>query len=378
MKSAVQFGAGNIGRGFIGLLLHQAGYAVTFVDVSAALVDAINRQGRYGVRFAGSAQPPATVDRISAVLAADEPAVARAVADADLVTTAVGPRVLPSLAPAIARGLAARPAGRAPAVVIACENLIGASAVLHAAVKPLLPAEKENAAVFPNCAVDRIVPVQSVDPADPLAVTVEPYAEWVIESTAFGRQLPPELPGVRYVDSLAPYIERKLFTVNTGHAALAYLGHRAGLRFIHEVSARPEILATAEAALRESGAGLQARHALSGPSHEHYIRSTLARFANPVLADELTRVARSPLRKLGPDERLIAPARLAAAAGIEPRAFARVIAAALRYDFAGDPEAVALQAALRAEGPAATLTRLTGLAASDPLHRAVLTHYHAS
>ena len=53
MKKAIHFGAGNIGRGFIGLLLSKAGYEVTFVDVAEALVNDINERGQYYVEIVG-------------------------------------------------------------------------------------------------------------------------------------------------------------------------------------------------------------------------------------------------------------------------------------------------------------------------------------
>ena len=375
MNTAVHFGAGNIGRGFIGLLLRQAGYAVTFVDIDASLVAALEREGRYTVRFAGGSPPPVTVDGIRALAATDPAAVARAVAGADIITTAVGVPALAAIAPAIAAGLRARAPAAAPAVVVACENQLNAGDTLRQLVAAAWPAGQPPRAIFPNCAVDRIVPLQAADPADPLAVMVEPYAEWIIETAGFGGQPPPALSGAVFVPDLAPYIERKLFIVNTGHAAIAYLGYQAGCRYIHEAIARPDLRTLADAALRESPAGLAARHGLPIAALEDYLQRALARFTTAELADEVTRVARQPRRKLGPRERLIAPARLAVAAGIEPRNLARIIAAALRYDAASDPDAVALQAALRVEGVSRILTRLSELPPTDPLHPLILEHF---
>lgn len=374
MKSAVHFGAGNIGRGFIGLLLHQAGFQVTFVDVNTATVDAINDRRRYCVRFAAPDTALVLVEGIAAVHGGNTADVARAVAGADLVTTAVGPGVLRHVAPVIAAGLQARDAARPPAAVIACENLIGASDLLGRLIREALPPGATVPAVFANCAVDRIVPLQQPDPADPLAVTVEPFCEWVIDAAGFNSLPAPALPGAMFVNGLQPYIERKLFTVNTGHAALAYLGYRVGCRFIHEAMARPEIRAITAGALRESGAGLVAHHRFNLPEHAAYVGKVLERFANPLLPDEVVRVGRAPLRKLGRAERLVAPACLALAAGFTPDNLARVIAAALSFDFAGDPEALVLQTELRADGPATVLARHTGLPAGHELHRLVLAY----
>ena len=49
MKKAIQFGAGNIGRGFIGGLLSNAGYHVVFADVNEAILNGINNEKQYKI-----------------------------------------------------------------------------------------------------------------------------------------------------------------------------------------------------------------------------------------------------------------------------------------------------------------------------------------
>jgi mannitol-1-phosphate 5-dehydrogenase len=161
---AVHFGAGNIGRGFIGQLLHESGYDIVFVDVRDDVVEALKTEGRYEVILADEDERRIPVDRVTALhsaLEAEE--VTARLAEADLVTTAVGPSVLPIIAPAIAQGLLERVRlGGAPVNVIACENMVGASQALKGYVMEHVPEESagavEEIAGFPNAAVDRIVP----------------------------------------------------------------------------------------------------------------------------------------------------------------------------------------------------------------------------
>ena len=161
---AVHFGAGNIGRGFIGQLLHESGYDITFVDVRDDVVDALKTEGRYEVILADEGEEHIPVDRVTALHSGgDAEEVTKRLAEADLVTTAVGPSVLPVIASAIAKGLLERVRlGGAPVNVIACENMVGASQALRGFVMEHVPAacaeSVEEIAGFPNAAVDRIVP----------------------------------------------------------------------------------------------------------------------------------------------------------------------------------------------------------------------------
>lgn len=161
---AVHFGAGNIGRGFIGQLLHESGYDITFVDVRDDVVEALRTQGRYEVILADEGEPHIAVDRVTALHSArDAREVTERIAGADLVTTAVGPSVLKVIAPAIAKGLVERARrGGPPVNVIACENMVGASQALKGYVMEHVPEGEagavEEMAGFPNAAVDRIVP----------------------------------------------------------------------------------------------------------------------------------------------------------------------------------------------------------------------------
>lgn len=377
MSTAVHFGAGNIGRGFVGLLLHEAGYEVVFADVAAPLIDALASTPSYTVHEAGEGGRDHVVEGYRAVNSAtDEDRLVQELARADVVTTAVGPNILRFVAPAIAKGLAARPAGTSRVAVMACENAINATDILEREVRAaardqgLDDAAVDTRAVFANTAVDRIVPNQ--EPGAGLDVRVEPYLEWAIERGPFGDTVP-EIPGVTWVEALGPYIERKLFTVNTGHAAAAYFGRAAGKRKLSDALADPQIRAKVEAVLQETKALLVAKHGFDPAEQEAYVQKILTRFANAELPDTVDRVGRAPLRKLSRHERFTGPAAELAERGLGTAALLDAMAAALRFDAPDDPEAAELAQLLGGPDPDETLAgRLTGLESGHPLFQDVV------
>jgi mannitol-1-phosphate 5-dehydrogenase len=345
VPTAVHFGAGNIGRGFIGLLLHEAGYDVIFSDVNATLIGMLNSTPSYRVIEAGVGGVEKIVTGYRGIdSSADPDALVAAIAAADVVTTAVGPNVLKFVAPAIAAGILARPISARPLAVMACENALGATEILRSEVVKHGPAEELGVrAVFANTAVDRIVPEQSTDSLD---VTVEPYCEWAVESTPFGSAVL-DIPGAHFVPDLAPYIERKLFTVNTGHATTAYHGRLAGHATIAAALGDPVVRTAVDAVLLETSEYLVAKHDFDPDEQRAYREKTLERFSNPAIDDSVERVGRQPLRKLSRHERFVSPAAEIADAGGSASALLGAMAAALRFDAPGDEEAVKLQALLR-------------------------------
>ncbi|MFT4156793.1 MAG: mannitol-1-phosphate 5-dehydrogenase [Microbacterium sp.] len=369
---ALHFGAGNIGRGFVGLLLHEGGYEVVFSDVADALVDAINAASEYTVHEAG----PGGVDRVVTGFRAvnsrlDPDGLAGEIASADVVTTAVGPTVLRFVAPAIVEGLRRRSADAAPLKIMACENAIGATDQLRSEIVEAAGADAAaltDRAVFANTAVDRIVPAQP--PGSGVDVTVEPYFEWAIESGPFGGDLP-SIPGAHFVDDLTPYIERKLFTVNTGHAATAYFGARAGIERISDALADARIAEQVGAALEETSAVLVAEHGLDPQELAEYRAKILERFRNPELVDTVQRVGRQPLRKISRHDRFIGPAAMAAERGLSAVALTAAVAAALEFDDAADEQSVDLQARLRSEDAVTFTSTVTGLDSEHPLFPAI-------
>jgi mannitol-1-phosphate 5-dehydrogenase len=367
--AAVHFGAGNIGRGFVGLLLHRAGYQVVFVDVVDELIDALNRTPSYLVKEVGLESREERVDNYRAINSrGDEPAAMAEIASADIVTTAVGPTVLKFVAPVIAAGLRQRADGTAPLAVMACENAINATNVLAEHIRAAVPEDEWPAvaarAVFANTAVDRIVPAQSTDGLD---VTVETYFEWAIERPPFGGD-EPSIPDATWVDDLAPYIERKLFTVNTGHAATAYHGFARGIKKLSDALADDTVRAAVTGVLDETRQLLVAKHDFTAEAQQAYVDKILQRFANPYLPDTVDRVGRQPLRKLSRSERLIGPAAELAERGIRPQHLLATVEAALSFDVPDDPQSVELQQLLRTLTAAEATERICGLTPADPLY----------
>lgn len=358
---AVHFGAGNIGRGFVGLILHNAGYEVVFADVNSDLIDALAASESYTVREVGPDARDWTVDRYRALNSrADEQAVIDEISTADVVTTAVGPSILKFVAPVIAAGLAARDTALPRLQVMACENAIGATDLLREEIAGRLDdAALLERAIFANTAVDRIVPGQPGD--EGLDVTVEDFFEWAVERGPFGDEIP-DIPEASFVDDLGPYIERKLFTVNTGHAAIAYHGFIRGAESLSDALAMPEVRAEVEAVLEETKTLLVAKHEFDPEVQQKYLEKNLVRFSNPALSDTVVRVGRAPMRKLSRHERFVGPAAELAERGLPYGALVGAISAALRFDVPEDPESVELQTLLASDASAPELAeRITGV-----------------
>lgn len=377
--NALHFGAGNIGRGFIGLLLAQNGFQVTFADVSEVLIDAIKKEGKYRVILADEGHEAVPVEGVFGINSAKEPdALKEAVLKADLITTAVGVNIVPHIGRSLLEGIKERLHQEkvTPFSIIACENAVGATKVLKEALYEGLSEDEKTLAEmyigFPNSAVDRIVPMQKNE--NPLDVQVEPFFEWVVEEDAVKGELR-SLEGVHYVKDLTPYIERKLFTVNTGHAATAYFGLLKGHETVLQAMKDEEVVTAVRGVLKETSAYIVKSYGFDEKEHQAYVEKILSRFENPYISDDLTRVARSPIRKISPSDRFMKPAMGLISLGLEPKDLARAIAALLLYINEEDPEAVVLQKDLKELGLSEVLLKYAGLSEEDALAKLIKKEY---
>ena len=349
MKKAIQFGAGNIGRGFIGGLLSNAGYHVVFADVNEAILNAINNDKEYRILVKDVECFEQKITNISAVSSLSDEIIDE-IQEAEIITTAVGPLVLKRIAPTIAKGIQARKnnGNKNYLNIIACENAVGATAILKEEVVKALNEDEikymEEYIGFPNCSVDRIVPPCTNE--NPLDVTVENFYEWNVEVSKIKGEIP-QIDGMNLVDDLIAYVERKLFTLNTGHAITAYLGYINGYKTVDESIKDGEIAAIVKAAMQESGQGLVKKHGLDLEAHYKYIDKILNRFKNPYLNDDVKRVGREPLRKLSAKDRLINPLVTAQSYGISVDNLITGVGAALHYDNPDDAQSVELQETIK-------------------------------
>jgi len=377
MQTAVHFGAGNIGRGFLGQLYWQSGWETVFVDVIDGVVGALNERRGYEIHIIDERMDVLAIDRVRAIHGRDAQAVAEAVAMCDLASTAVGVRALEHVVPSLAAGLSLRAKGsRRPLNVVVCENLLDAADTLR---RTVLDAADEAArgfirdrVGFVSTVVSRMVPVVPPDvrAQDPLYVAVEAYATLPVDATAFVDGVP-AIRGLLPVPNIAAHEERKLFCHNCGHALCAYFGYPEGHRLIADAISAPEIRTRVLAGLGETGQALIAKHGFDPAEHRAHVEDLLRRFANRALGDTVARVGRDPIRKLGRHDRLIGAAQLCLDQGVEPAAILQGVRAALRYDHPEDPEAVRLQAMIRQEGVEAVLSGVCGLQPGEPLYERI-------
>ena len=336
---AVMYGGGNIGRGFIGMLLSGSGYEVQFVDVVDAVINTLNEKHEYPVRIIRTGgHEDIAVKNVSAVDGKDPKAVAEAIAEADIMATAVGVNVLKFIVGNIAEGIKLRRSrGGAPLNILICENLMDANKVIEGMIKEYLNEEEkawfdENIGLV-EASIGRMVPVQTEEmkDGDPMRVCVESYGFLPVDKDAFKG----EIPAIKNMVPFAPfdfYLKRKLYVHNMGHATCAYLGDLLGLEYIYEAIDKDEVYIIVKGAMEESARALSKKYGVELEAVMLHITDLLDRFTNAALRDTCKRVGGDPTRKLNPADRLIGSSSLALEVGVTPAYIAVGAAAGLvRY-----------------------------------------------
>ena len=363
MKKAVLIGAGQYGRGVIGMLLEQSGYHVLFVDTNDSVIQDIQTRGEYTVRRIDRSDRSVTVKNISAVNACS-PELTEACAACDLLCTCTGLTAFPTIAKTIAESIMLRRRNGFSGTlnVLACENGIDGSTLLKQYVRSHLTREDgdwlEEHIGFPDCAIDGIIPpVPNAMPAD---VTAEEYYEWDALKRGFRGEVP-SIVGLNIVDNLAPYLERKLFTLNGPNAVTGSMGFRKGYQMVQQALSDPEIYSEVWSMMEEAGEILSCRHGFSGEEMLRYRTFIMKRFLNEHIPDTCERVAREPIRKLAANDRIVAALRHAQCFALTTPAYERGIAEMLCYSNPRDEQSMHMQHLIRANGLRKALEQITGI-----------------
>ncbi len=385
MGRLVHFGAGNIGRAFIGRLFGLGGWEVVFVDIQRDIIDRINQQGSYRVviKEFGQKDQELVIPNIRAVDSRNTSEVVKEICRAQLLSTSVGSSVLPAIAPVIAAGILARPGQSDPIDIILAENLHEGSVVMRNLLLPYFPQDfpiNERVGLV-ETSIGKMVPLMTPEERakDPTLVFSEAYNTLILDRKGFLGPVP-ELEDILPVDRIDAYVDRKLFIHNMGHAAAAYLtyAHDPSIQYIWEGLADKAVLEQVHTAMRQSASAVLASYpeVFSHRDLEEHIEDLLHRFQNRALGDTVFRVGKDLPRKLGRSDRLVGAMRLAEEHGISYDMIARVYIAACTF-FSHEPESDMAPEDLafhrKYHGDLEQiLTEVSGLRIMDPVDEAVI------
>lgn len=378
MLKAVHFGAGNIGRGFIGYLLSKSGYEITFVDVFDSLVNDINKYKEYTVITLSDDTKKEKVSNVSALRLNDKENLCKEIMEADLVTTSIGANNLASTGKMLKEFLMVRmESNKKPLDIIACENALFATNIIKEAIledaSSNFRAYVEEYVGFPNSAVDRIVPNVNMEKECPIDVAVEDFYEWDIEKGPV--KVNKEIQGAEYTENLEPYLERKLFLLNGAHATTAYLGYLKKFNFIHEAIKDSSIREVILNFHQEGVKALNIKHNMEISALEEYSGKIIKRFENSYLQDEISRVGRDPVRKLSSKDRLVSPLKLCVEYNVACPSIVTGIAAGFLFDLEEDPKAEYVQNSIKTKGLKDTILEVTGLSGESAIVEDIIAKY---
>jgi mannitol-1-phosphate 5-dehydrogenase len=319
IKKIIIFGAGKIGRSFIGQLFSTAGYELVFIDVNDHIVRLINERRKYRVVIKSDIGDKVIVlKNARAIELKNVEMVARELADSPLAAVSVGQQGLRGLIPVFAKALLLRREkfGDWPLDVILAENMRNADGYFIRHLMPLLPEDFPDALLpgLVETSIGKMVPIMTqkdID-QDPLQVFAEPYNDLIVSGPGFKNPIPP-INNLSPKENIKAWVDRKLFIHNLGHACAAYTGYLADNRlvYIYEALDIYEVFEATRQTMLQSSEILLAMYPeeFTPDQLNNHVDDLLLRFRNRALGDTLFRVGCDLYRKLGPEDRFTSPIR---------------------------------------------------------------------
>ncbi len=342
----IQFGAGNIGRSFVGQIFSNAGWEVVFIDIDRRIIDELNRRRRYTVTVKDRIEETIEVTNIRGIHASDIDQISDEIAQSDLISTAVGQQALPHIMRPIALGLLKRQrvSPGKPIDIVICENMRNAGAYFRKALQEVVVKERQECADFSleeqvgfvETSIGKMVPIMSEkDRAkDPLLVYVEAYNTLIVDKLGFKGQIP-DIPQLDPKENIRAYVDRKLYIHNLGHGVLGYTSQvfRPHYYYVWEAAFDRELGQITKNAMWESGSSLIAEYPneFNEQNIGIHIDDLISRFRNKALGDTMFRAGRDLYRKLGPNDRLIGAVHLCVKQGLVPTYICLAVASAFFF-----------------------------------------------
>ena len=313
--SCVIFGAGKIARGFIGHLLYLSNIDFTFVEKADALADIINERGQYTVNILGNSEENCVVKNVKALKFSQKEEIAKAIAESDTVFNAVGGKNLNEIVPFLTAGIEEKAKAGGYLNFVTCENWKKPADILKDGILEIISDDAKE--YFENYVgiTESVIMRSAIESdaellkKDPLIVNVQNFWELPVDASRIKGNLP-DIKGLKLVEEFTGFLERKFYTYNAANGTTSFVGALLGYEKIADAAHDETILKILDGVYKETATALSKKHGISFDDQWAFTRTSLNKLQDYTIVDFIERNARDPMRKLGPDDRLVGSARL--------------------------------------------------------------------
>ena len=389
----VLFGAGKIGRSFVGQLFANAGFEVVFVDIFQRVIDQLNLRGGYDVVIKKpEGDEIIRVKGVRGIIGTEVEKVAGELADCRIAAVSVGQKGLPFIIPALAMGLRLRFArhGKYPLDIILAENMREAGQYVFELLCKELPTDfpvREMTGLI-ETSIGKMVPImpQAEQEHDPLLVYAESYNTLILDKKAFKNPIP-DVPGLAPKENIKAWVDRKSYIHNFGHAAAAYRGYLIvpKAKYLFTALENNAVYEHTRSAMMQSAVILMAKYPgeFTEAALEEHIDDLLSRFSNKALGDTIFRVGCDLRRKLYRTDRILSPLLDGIEMGLPVDKIVEVFADGLRFRAKGEdgrmfPDDETFASELERNGIQWALHTICGLETDSEASRLILCRLHVN